>query len=65
MALKCGRLLKNIHVLNKSNKRSTSQYYPIDEYIFGLTYEQIQVRLIIQQVRLFVSIYLIKIFEIS
>lgn len=43
MALKIGSLLKNTN-LSKSCKRLTSQYHPIDEYIFGLTYEQIQVR---------------------
>lgn len=44
MALKCRSLLKNLGNFNKISKRLTSQYYPIDEYIFGLTYEQIQVR---------------------
>lgn len=43
MALKFPTLLKNIRFFNKASTRLTSQYYPIDEYIFGLTYEQIQV----------------------
>lgn len=43
MAIKLGSLLKNIRYLNKTSTRLTSQYYPIDEYIFGLSYEQIQV----------------------
>lgn len=43
MALKIGSLLKRLRNVNQINKRLTSQFYPIDEYIFGLTYEQIQV----------------------
>lgn len=43
MALKVGGLLKKIGNFNEISKRLTSQYYPIDEHVFGLTYEQIQV----------------------
>lgn len=43
MAVKFGRLFNHLNRFN--NKRNVSQYYPIDEYIFGLTNEQIQVSL--------------------
>ncbi|XP_018575613.1 isovaleryl-CoA dehydrogenase, mitochondrial [Anoplophora glabripennis] len=42
MALKFSRLFRNLNRIN--SKRCVSQYYPIDEYIFGLTNEQIQLR---------------------
>lgn len=44
--MKCSQLFKNISnvKLNKQLIRFASQYYPIDEHIFGLTREQIQLR---------------------
>lgn len=43
MALKLTNLLQNVRRLGAIKVRQASQYYPIDEYIFGLSDEQIQV----------------------
>lgn len=43
MALKLSRLLRNINSLNPLTVRHASQFYPIDEYVFGLSDDQIQV----------------------
>ncbi|CAH0557617.1 unnamed protein product [Brassicogethes aeneus] len=42
--LKLTSLLKNFGKINAIKCRESSQYYPIDEHIFGLTSEQIQLR---------------------
>lgn len=44
MALKVSNLLRNVCRANKISFREVSQFYPIDEHIFGLTTEQIQLR---------------------
>ncbi|KAG5900012.1 hypothetical protein JTB14_009098 [Gonioctena quinquepunctata] len=38
------KLLRNFRKLNPVKPRHVSQYYPIDEHIFGLSHEQIQLR---------------------
>ncbi|KAL1490556.1 hypothetical protein ABEB36_013231 [Hypothenemus hampei] len=45
MAKTVGRLLlKNVNKITIFQQRSVAQYYPIDEHVFGLTPEQIQLR---------------------
>lgn len=49
MALKLTNLLRNVKRLSAVNVRQASQHYPIDEYIFGLSDEQIQVKLFVHR----------------
>ncbi|XP_019871979.2 isovaleryl-CoA dehydrogenase, mitochondrial [Aethina tumida] len=44
MALKLNRLFRHLPKINALKCREKSHYYPIDEHIFGLTSEQIQLR---------------------
>jgi hypothetical protein len=43
MAYRLTSLLRNLPKISAINSRAISQYYPIDEHIFGLSDEQIQV----------------------
>ncbi|XP_063914351.1 isovaleryl-CoA dehydrogenase, mitochondrial [Zophobas morio] len=44
MALRVTSLLRNLTKISTVNCRGVSQHYPIDEHIFGLSNEQIQLR---------------------
>jgi isovaleryl-CoA dehydrogenase len=44
MAYRLTSLLRNLPKISAVNSRAISQYYPIDEHIFGLSDEQIQLR---------------------
>jgi isovaleryl-CoA dehydrogenase len=44
MAYRLTSLLRNLPKISAINSRAISQYYPIDEHIFGLSDEQIQLR---------------------